>query len=403
MKGGTLHLQIIVALVVAVPFGYFLPNETKYVVWMGDLFMRALSMIVMPLIISSIITGVANMGSSGNMGRLGLKTLAYYIFTSLLAILTGLFFVNLFKPGVGAGPIETESSFEYTPPKSFEQILLDAIPDNVFRVMVENETLAVIVFSILFGIFVTRIPQKSQRLIIDFFSAIFEVIMEMTKFLVKLAPFGIFGIVAGVIAKHSDKLGLFFSSLGMYSLVVLIGIFVHFFISLPLLVRLLGGANPYRHMRNVRNALLTAFSTSSSGVTLPLTIEAVENRSGVSPRISKFVLPLGATINMDGTALYECVAAMFIAQLLGVEMSLGMQVIVVVTSLLASIGAASIPMSGFFMLTVVLSAAGLPPEGIQYIVAVDRILDMFRTATNVWSDTCGAVIVAKSEGEKLKV
>jgi len=191
--------------------------------------------------------------------------------------------------------------------------------------------------------------------------------------------------------------------LGLYILVVILALSVHALITLPLLTRFIGRANPIKHFRAVTTPLLTAFSTSSSSATLPLTIQAVEDNDGVSNKISSFTLPLGATINMDGTALYECVAAIFIAQAYGVDLSIFEQVLVVITALLASIGAAGIPMAGLVMITVILTAVGLPLEGVGLILAVDRILDMFRTATNVWSDSCGAVIIAKFEGEKLKV
>jgi len=191
--------------------------------------------------------------------------------------------------------------------------------------------------------------------------------------------------------------------MGVYMLTVILALAIHFFVTLPLLMKILGKAKPFNHLRNMSTPLLTAFSTSSSGATLPLTMDAVETKSGVSNKISSFTLPLGATINMDGTALYECVAAIFIAQAYGVDLTIAQQVIVVLTALLASIGTAAIPMAGFVMITVILTAVGLPLEGLGLILAVDRILDMFRTATNVWSDSCGAVIIAKSEGEKLNV
>lgn len=398
-----LHWQIFIALGLGILLGYSAPDKVIYVRWMGDLFLRSLSMVVMPLIISSIITGVASLGGGETMGRLSVKAIAYYIGTSLLAILTGLFLVNLFQPGIGAEKVAATDAVAYPETKTFSDLLIDIVPSNVFEAIVNNNTLSVIFFSILFGIFLTRIPTKSQRVLLDFFNAVFDVIMKLTSFLVRLAPLGVFGIVAGVVADNNKDLGLFFGSLGKYSLVVLGGIFIHFFVSLPLLVRFIGRANPYRHMRNMRNALLTAFSTSSSGVTLPLTIDGVVSKSGVSSRISNFMLPLGATINMDGTALYECVAVIYLAQLLGIELSFGTQAIIVVTALLASIGAASIPMAGLIMLKVVIAAAGLPEGSIVYIIAVDRILDMFRTATNVWGDACGAVLIAKTEGEKTLV
>jgi Na+/H+-dicarboxylate symporter len=236
----------------------------------------------------------------------------------------------------------------------------------------------------------------------EFFTAVFEVMMKVTLFVIRFTPFGIFGIVAKTVADQEDLGGLV-TSMGLYMLTVILALAIHAMITLPVIVKYIGKANPLKHFKNMTTPLLTAFSTSSSGATLPLTIQAVEEKSGVSNKISSFTLPLGATVNMDGTALYECIAAIFIAQAYGVELSFVQQIIIVFTALLASIGAAAIPMAGLVMITVILTAVGLPLEGVGLILAVDRILDMFRTATNVWSDSCGAVVIAKSEGESLKV
>jgi Na+/H+-dicarboxylate symporter len=262
--------------------------------------------------------------------------------------------------------------------------------------------LSIIFFAILFGYFITRVEDKYRKLLKDFMNAVVEVMTQMTMFVIKFTPIGIFGIVAKVVADQDD-LGNLFTRMGLYMLTVIAGLAVHFFITLPLLTKFIGKASPFKHMRNMATPLLTAFSTSSSGATLPLTMEAVENKSGVSNKITSFTLPLGATVNMDGTALYECVAAIFIAQAYGQDLPIISQVIIVITALLASIGAAGIPMAGLVMITVILTAVGLPLEGVGLILAVDRILDMFRTATNVWSDSTAAVIIAKSEGEALNV
>jgi len=371
--------------------------------WMGDLFLRALKMIIIPLILSSLISGITNIGTGANLGRLGLKTLLYYISTSFLAILTGLFLVNLIKPGIGAD-LNLQATVEGLVEKqrSFREILIEIVPDNIFRAFSENDMLSIIFFAILFGFFIMKIEPKYKDLLSKAFNAIFEVMMKITLFVIKFTPLGIFGIVVKVVADQDDLLNLV-TRMGLYMGTVVLALLIHFLITLPLIVKFIGKARPWRHLKNMSTPLLTAFSTSSSGATLPLTIEAVEHNSGVSNKISSFTLPLGATINMDGTALYECVAAMFIAQAYGVDMSLVQQLIIIVTALLASIGAAAIPMAGLVMITVILTAVGLPLEGVGLILAVDRILDMFRTATNVWSDSCGAVVIAKSEGEELLV
>jgi len=399
-----LHWQILIALVLAVLFGYFIPTAVVYVSWMGDIFLRALKMVIIPLIFSSIISGVTSMGEGKNLGRLGLKTLTYYLATSTLAILTGLIIVNLVKPGVGVD-LGFSQSVEGLADKagSVKDILYRLIPENIVDAMAQGTILSVIFFAILFGYFITTVDKKYKDSLTTFFDAIFEVMMKITLFIIKFTPLGIFGIVAKEVARNADQLVNIAGSLAIYGLCVVTGLLIHAFISLPLIVHFIGKAKPFTHFRNMATPLLTAFSTSSSSATLPLTMEALEHKSGVSNKVTSFTLPLGATINMDGTALYECVAAMFIAQAYGVDLSFTQQALVVFTALLASIGAAGIPMAGLVMITVVLTAIGLPLEGIGLILAVDRILDMLRTSVNVWSDSCGAVIIARSEKEETKV
>ena len=340
------------------------------------------------------------MGEGKNLGRLGLKTLTYYLSTSTLAIITGLIIVNLVKPGIGV-ELGFTQSVEGLADKagSVKDILYRLVPDNIVDAMAQGTILSVIFFAIVFGFFITKVENKYKDSLKNFFDAVFEVMMKVTLFIIKFTPLGIFGIVANEVARNSEQLANIAGSLAIYSLCVIAGLLIHAFIFLPLIVRFIGKAKPFTHFRNMATPLLTAFSTSSSSATLPLTMEALEHNSGVSNKITSFTLPLGATINMDGTALYECVAAMFIAQVYGVELSFMQQALVVVTALLASIGAAGIPMAGLVMITVVLTAIGLPLEGIGLILAVDRILDMLRTSVNVWSDSCGAVTIARSEKE----
>jgi len=403
MKKIQLHWQILIALILAVLYGMYFKDRIEYVAWMGEIFLRALKMIIIPLILSSIISGVTNIGNAENLGRLGLKTIVYYITTSMFAIITGLLLVNLFCPGVGADLNLSQKIDLEVGSETLGQTLINIIPDNIFSAFSHNtQMLSVIFFAILFGFFITKSGEKSKKLLTDFVNAVFDVMMKVTLFIIKFTPFGIFGLVAEKVAEQDDLFALL-QSMGMYMGVVLLALFIHAFITLPLITRFIGRANPLKLFNAVKTPLITAFSTSSSSATLPLTLEAVEHNSGVSNKISSFTLPLGATINMDGTALYECVAVMFIAQAYGYDLSFIQQVIVVITALLASIGAAGIPMAGLVMITIILTAVGLPLEGVGLILAVDRILDMFRTATNVWSDSCGAVVIAKTEGEKLKV
>ncbi|MBC8484504.1 MAG: dicarboxylate/amino acid:cation symporter [Bacteroidetes bacterium] len=363
----------------------------------GGLFLRLLKMIIIPLIFTSITSGVLGIGTSKNLGRLGLKTMAYYVASSLIAILTGLLLVNIIKPGVGAelGLTADVSTSDITA-GGLGDILYRIVPDNPISSMANGEILPIIFFCIILGVFISKLNDRHRMLMTDFFNAGFEVMMSITHFIIWFAPLGVFGLIAKITATTGLEV---FRSLGMYFITVLAGLLIHYLVSLPLFVIILSRENPIRHLKNMGIALLTAFTTSSSSATLPLTLECAEENAGISNKISSFVLPLGATVNMDGTALYECVAAMFIAQVYGIELNFAAQFTVVITALLASIGAAGIPMAGLVMMTIILKAVGLPLEGIGLILAVDRILDMIRTSTNVWSDSCGTLIIAKSEGE----
>ncbi len=401
MKKLELHWQILIALILGVVLGVWLPEYVKYISWMGDMFMRALKMVIIPLILTSIISGIVNIGSLEKLGRIGLKTISYYIVTSVFAIVTGLLMVNLFKPGEGADlGFVSEVEGLALAKESFGQTLINIIPTNIVQAMVENQMLSVIFWAILVGLFITNISKKHKKLYIKIFNGGFELMMKITEFVIKFTPFGVFGIVAYQVAQQKNLMEVG-ARLGLYMLAVILALIVHSCVTLPLILKLVGKINPFSHIRAMSVPLLTAFSTSSSSATLPLTMEAVEHKAGASNKITSFVLPLGATINMDGTALYECVAAIFIAQAYGIDLSFGEQIIVVITALLASIGAAGIPMAGLVMITVILSAVNLPLEGVGLILAVDRILDMFRTSVNVWSDSCGTVVIAKSEGEHL--
>ncbi len=404
MKKFALHWQILTALIFGILYGLYLTEYVSYISWMGVIFMRALKMLIIPLIVTSITSGIANIGS-GRLGRLGLKTISYYMITSIFAILAGLVMVNLLKPGVGADMGFAEHINELpTAKESFGNTLISIIPENIFVAFVKSKMMPIIFFSILSGIFITKLSDKHKVFFITATNAGFELMMKITHLIIKFTPYGVFGIVALTVSRQaSDTAALLniANRLGLYMIAVMSGLFIHAIIILPLILRLAGKINPYTHFKALRIPLITAFSTSSSSATLPLTLEAVEEKSGVSNRVSSLVLPLGATINMDGTALYECVAAMFIAQAYGIELSFLQQTIVVATALLASIGAAGIPMAGFVMISIILTAVGLPLEGVGLILAVDRILDMFRTAVNVWSDSCGAVVIARTEGETL--
>jgi Na+/H+-dicarboxylate symporter len=378
---------------------------------LGDVFLRLLSMIIVPLILTSIVCGVTSSGSLAGLGRLGGATLTYYIATSLLAICTGLLFVNLIQPGVGADLAVLQQSAAGEAPVTPDVLasgsgladtlwnqLMNLIPKNPMAAIADpsnGSILAVIFFAILFGVFIVKVGGESGARLTAFFGAAFDVMMSLTMFLIRLAPIGVLGFMLYAAAGKGLEV---FASLGLYMLTVLAALVVHALVTLPLLLWLLGRRRPSEFARAMSPALLTAFSTASSNGTLPLTITCAEQRAGISNRVSSFVLPLGATINMDGTALYEAVAVLFIAQAYGNDLGLASQAIVAFTALLASIGAAGIPHAGTVMMVVVLGAVGLPLDAVGLILAVDRNLDMCRTSVNVWSDAGATAVVSRLTG-----
>ncbi|MCG6897279.1 MAG: dicarboxylate/amino acid:cation symporter [Thiocapsa sp.] len=410
-----LHWQILIALVLAIAIGLLIERDTGlfgvtlYAIFafLGELFLNALKMLIVPLIFSSIIVGVAGIGGSGNLGRLGGKTIGYYAMTSLLAIVVGLLVVNLLQPGVVEGSAEEvfgltaskselEAQFADKGASDVVEVFLRMIPTNIVAAAAAGQMLGLIFFSLLYGFFMTRLSGTYAETQFNFWNGVFEIMMKITELVMRFAPVGVFALVAKTVTDTGVEA---FGPLALFFFTVVIALGIHFLVTLPLLLLLLGRVRPSHHYRAMSAALLTAFSTASSSATLPVTMECVEKNAGVSNRTSSFVLPLGATVNMDGTALYECVAVMFIAQAYGVELTLATQFLIVTLALMTSIGVAGIPAASLVAISIILSAVGLPLEGIGLILAVDRLLDMTRTAVNVFSDSCGAVIIAKSEGE----
>jgi Na+/H+-dicarboxylate symporter len=282
-------------------------------------------------------------------------------------------------------------------PVTVGSILINMIPDNPIRAAAAGDILPLIVFSLLLGAVLTTLGKRGEALV-GFFDSLNEAMMRLTDWVIRLTPIGVFALIATVVADTGPGI---FANVGRYMLTVILGLAFHALVTLPLLLRFMGGVRPRVYASKLSPALTTAFSTASSSATLPLTIECVEREAGVSPRVSSFVLPLGATINMDGTALYESVAAVFIAQLYGIDLSMGQQILIFFTATLAAIGAAGIPSAGLVTMAIVLNAVGLPLDGIGIIIAVDRILDMFRTSINVWGDATGCVVVSRLMGEEV--
>ena len=368
-------------------------------------------MIVVPLILASIISGVASVGIGQDIGRMGARTIGFYMLSSLLAILMGLALVNFTTPGIINGQpagdrlnltpqnelLEQLQKVEGRGGSDIADVFLRMIPTNVVAAAADGQMLGLIVFALLFGFFVTKINHKEAEVVRTFWQGVFDVMMAMTMFVMKFAPIGVFCLVAKTIMVTGFDA---FKPLMVFFLTVIVALALHTFVTLAFMLKYMAGINPMLHYRAMFPAMLTAFSTASSSATLPITLDCIENKVGVSAKTSSFVLPLGATINMDGTALYECVAALFIAQAYGLDLTFAQQFLVVIVALLTSIGVAGIPAASLVAISIILTAMNLPLEGIGMLLVTDRILDMLRTAVNVFSDSCCAVVIARSEGEK---
>jgi Na+/H+-dicarboxylate symporter len=374
----------------------------------GTMFINLLKMLIVPLILASVITGVGSLGAGPDLGRLGGKTLGFYVITTLIAVLIALMLVNLIAPGVIDGVPQrhalalTKDAGEVAAGvmAHAESSVLDSIkgivPSNMVDAALNTKMIGLVLFSILFGFFLARIAQPYRDNMYGFWHGLFLIMMRMTGFVMFLAPIGVFGLIAKVVAVSGFEAG---HSLLLFAACVLGGLLLYGFVALPLLLALVARVNPWRLYPAMAPALLTAFSTASSSATLPLSLECLEQRARVSPRIAGFVMPLGASMNHAGSALYECAAAMFIAQAYGLHLSFTTQFTVVILALVTSMGMAGIPAASLVGIAVILAAVGLPAEAIGVLLVFDRLLDMCRTAINVLADSCCAVIVARMEGE----
>jgi Na+/H+-dicarboxylate symporter len=415
--GLAIHWKILIALLLGAGVGYLsidvtingMPLVAVYD-FGGQLFLNALKMLIVPLIASSIALGVAGLGNTDSLGSMGLKTAAFYVLTTGTAIVTGLIVVNLVQPGVvdgqPAGDLlalagnsdELQARLSGRGLGEIPRMLLSAVPQNIVAAAAANEMLALIFFSAVFGYFMSQIEHELAETLYRLTNAVFQTMLKVTHWVMGFAPYGVFALVAAVVAKTGfDAAG----PLVTFSVAVLSALMIHFFLTLPGYVRLFAQRSPIQLFKAVAPALLTAFSTSSSSATLPVTMGNLEVRAGVPNKYTSFVLPLGATVNMNGTALYECMAAMFIAQAYGIELSLTTQFLVVTVALITSIGVAAVPSASLVAIAIILTAIGLPIEAIGVLLVFDRILDMSRTATNVFGDACCTVIVARLQGEEL--
>lgn len=361
----------------------------------GQIFIASLRLMVVPLVLVSLICGAASLGNTGSMGRVGGKAMGLYLLTTALAISIALVLALIIQPGVGTEPVATDAAFNPGPPTSIKDTLVNIFPTNPVAAMAEGNMLQIIVFALLFGIALSRAGEAGTRLM-GFFEDVNETLMKLIGMLVQLAPYGVFCLMAQLFANQGFAE---IYKLLAYFLTVILGLVLHVSVVYPLLLVLLARLNPITFLRKMREPMLVAFSTASSGATLPVTLRTVQHRLGVKNEVSSFAVPLGATINMDGTAIMQGVATVFIAQFYAIDLTLGDYLMVILTATLASIGTAGVPGVGLIMLTMVLTQVGLPVEGIMLIIGVDRLLDMLRTAVNITGDGMVATVVARSEDD----
>ncbi len=395
--GNIILIAMIAGAVLGALGGYFAGDVFLRIQFLGTIFLNALKMVVIPLIVASMIVGVASLGDVRRLGKTTGKTLLYYLATTGISVIIGLILVNVLRPGVGVSAFGSHipDLVQANRGKTLIDVIVSLIPDNIFGAAAEGRVLPLIVISLVFGAVLTTIGVKG-RSVLNFFDGLNRAIMKLVTLILYFAPIGVMALIGGIVAENRGSIEQLVSGLGMYTLTVLIGLAIHSVIILPLILKMFTGKSPLTYFVNMGQALATAFTTASSSATLPVTIDSVEEKNKVNPKAASFVLPLGATINMDGTALYEAVAAMFIAQIYGVHLSIGGQIIIFLTATLASIGAAGIPHAGTVTMVFVLSAVGLPLEGIGLIWAIDWFLDRCRTTVNVWGDSIGAAVIGET-------
>ena len=424
MKKLPLYLQIIIGLILGLVYGIISAAAgwgsftSDWIAPFGTIFINLLKLIAVPLVLSSLITGVASLSDLRKLSRIGGKTIAIYLVTTTISVTIGLVLVNTLQPGEQV-PVDMKTQLQDTYRDKADsrtgsaqkvkergplQPIVDMVPSNVFYSAASNRNMLQIVFVAIFvGIGLIQIPKKKSKPVLDFFEGLNSVIIKLVDIIMLLAPLGVFSLIAQTINKVAgDNLGQvmeLLGALGYYMLAVIIGLLIHMVVTYTCLLKFLTKMPIRTFYKGIAPAQLLAFSTSSSGATLPVTMECCENELGVSEEVSSFVLPLGATINMDGTALYQAVAAVFIAQTLGLGLDLSAQLTIILTAVLASIGTAAVPGAGIIMLVIILEAVGIPSAGIALILGVDRILDMMRTVVNITGDASVAVVVASTENQ----
>lgn len=396
MKKVSLSVKIFIGLAIGVLLGLMISPTaaTTYIKPLGTLFLNLIKMIIVPLVLSSLVVGSASTGDVGKLGRIGIKTLAYYLVTTALAVILGLFLANILNPGFGLSiPVDATAEAKEIP--SVVDTLLNIIPTNPIQAMADANMLQIIVFALFLGVAITLIGEKGKPFH-AFFVSMAEVCYKIVGIIMEFAPVGVFGLITPVVAEHGATALL---PLLKVIIAVYLGCIIHALVVYSGTVYLSARMSPLTFFKGAAPAMMLAFTTSSSSGTLPVTMKCAEENLGVPKSIGSFVLPLGATINMDGTALYQGVCALFVAQVYGIDLSFAQQLTIVLTATLASIGTAGVPGAGLIMLTMVLQTVGLPLEGTLLIGGIDRILDMARTCINITGDLSASILVASTEGE----
>jgi len=394
MKKMSLVTKILIGLILGVVVGIFFGKQAAIVKPLGDLFMRLINMIIAPLVLSTLVVGTASLGDLKRLGRIGGKTLAYYLLTTAIAVVIGLVLATVIQPGVGLN-LPLPAAQKVTEIPSVINTFLAIIPTNPIQALASGTMLQIISFALFLGIAIALVGEKGQPLL-KVFDSLAEVMYRITGMVMAFAPFGVFGLIAPTVGTYGLSILL---PLMKVIIVVAIGVVLHEVFVYSAAVSILARISPLKFFRGSLEAMMVAFSSCSSSGTLPVTMKCAEENLGVSPKIASFVLPLGATINMDGTSLYLGVAALFVAQVYGIHLGVSQMLMVVLTATLGSIGAAGVPGAGLIMLTMVLSSVGLPLEGMALVAGVDRVLDMMRTSCNVTGDISCAVVIAASEKE----
>ncbi len=430
-----LHWQVLIGVVIGVGLGYMSSASgeggMQFYSLFGGLFMNALKMLVVPLVMLSIISSMASLGQQKGFARMGVKTILFYASTSFFAIISGLVLVNMIQPGKSSGlsaedakqavsiegsaeakeMAKLKSKTEGRDKSTILNVFKELIPSNIVKAMANQKMLGLIVFSLIFGFFITKLETNQREQLTGIFESLYNVMIKMTFLVIKFLPFGVMFLIAETSCKTFSNGNVIerLTQLSLFAITVLCALAIHGFVVLPLYLLFVAKVSPVKHFKAVGQAVLTAFSTASSASTLPMTMQCLENNVKVSKRVSGFVLPVGATVNMDGTALYECVAVMFLAQLCGIHLDASVQFTIVLLALLTSIGVAGVPSASLVAIVIILNAVNdqlpagqaIPSETLAIILIFDRLLDMCRTSINVLGDTVGASVIAKSEGESI--